>query len=360
MAAAFPPPPVVAPLAETVGRELRAQYERDGVVMIRQAVTLGQIAGLKVALEEVFSRGDTAHQGGRTNMSTAAAEAAADRGTVLLHDSAEDAGAPSGEYLTETNTGRWHHGVRRFEHESDLPAVIGGLVGTKTLRFFGDHCFLKEPNSSLQTAFHQDMPYFSWTGDQAGVCWVPVDTVTKESGAMRYVKGSHRWEQFAPRLLYSNEAVDDAAADYSPILPSDEEIYEQHEVLSWDCEPGDIIVHHPNMVHGSGGNTTAGQRRLAASIRYVGDDVRWDMKPTAVGLLTGDLGGKWHSASDGSSSMSLFAKAKESFAELSADELYQVAPTLASLEMKDGNAFDATESSRLAFPVVWGGDAARL
>ena len=56
---------------------------------------------------------------------------------------------------------------------------------------------------------------------------------------MRYVKGSHRWAQFAPRLLYSNEPVDDAAASYAPILPTDEEIFSQHEVLSWGCEPGD-------------------------------------------------------------------------------------------------------------------------
>ena len=33
--APFPPPPVDAPRASTRGRELRAQYERDGVVMIR-------------------------------------------------------------------------------------------------------------------------------------------------------------------------------------------------------------------------------------------------------------------------------------------------------------------------------------
>jgi len=32
-----------------------------------------------------------------------------------------------------------------------------------------------------------------------------------------------------------------------------------------DVRPGDVIIHHPNTVHGSGGNTSAGTRRLAAS-----------------------------------------------------------------------------------------------
>ena len=373
--------------AESKGAALREQYERDGVVMIRQAVTADQIAGLKIALEEVFLREDFGSKGGRTNMSTAAAEAA-EGGTVLLEDEAEDDSAPVGEYLTETNVGRFHHGVREFEHESDLAAVVGPMLGTKTLRFFGDHCFLKEPNSALRTSFHrervfllpftrllppplpplltavcrcaEDMPYFTWSGDQAAVCWVPVDTVTKASGAMRYVKGSHRWDQFAPRLLYSNEAVDDGAAEYSPILPSDEEIYAEHEVLQWDCEPGDVIVHHPNMVHGSEGNTTAGRRRLAASVRYVGDDCVWDMKPTAKGLVDGDLSGKWHFTSDGSESASLFAKASEDFAALSADEMYEVSPTLCHFEMKDGINFGATALSNLAFPVVWVDRSAKL
>ena len=206
------------------------------------------------------------------------------------------------------------------------------------------------------------MPFFRWDGDQAAVCWVPVDSVTKECGAMRYIKGSHRWPQYAPRLLVSNSPVDDDAANYSPLLPENDELFETEEILSWDCEPGDVIVHHPNMVHGSGGNVTKGQRRLAASMRYIGDDVRWSNKPTAAGLT--HLMDKWHSAVDYKSSAArgLGALAAAKSGGLSADDMYAIAPAMCGLEMQTGDPMDGTETARLAFPVVWAeaAEAARL
>ena len=125
------------------------------------------------------------------------------------------------------------------------------------------------------------MPFFRWNGDQAAVCWVPVDSVTKECGAMRYIKGSHRWPQYAPRLLVSNSPVDDDAADYSPLLPENDELFETEEILSWDCEPGDVIVHNWRTIHGSFGNLSATQTRRAASIRYAGDGVSFERKRTS-------------------------------------------------------------------------------
>jgi hypothetical protein len=59
-------------------------------------------------------------------------------------------------------------------------------------------------------------------------------------------------------------------------------------------------AHHTTLsaqVHGSGGNVTAGQRRLAASVRYVGDDVRWRNKATATTGAPARLHGDWRVSS---------------------------------------------------------------
>ena len=82
---------------------------------------------------------------------TSAAAAAREQGDAILEDSAS--GGASGRFLTEIDCGRFHSGVRQFQHQSDLPTVLGPLLGTRTLRFFGDHCFLKEAGSQLHTAF---------------------------------------------------------------------------------------------------------------------------------------------------------------------------------------------------------------
>ena len=55
---------------------------------------------------------------------------------------------------------------------------------------------VKEPGSNFRIPMHQDKPYWQMQADareNVGVCWVPLDKVTKESGPMRYVRGSHRW-----------------------------------------------------------------------------------------------------------------------------------------------------------------------
>lgn len=335
---------------------LRETFERDGAVCIRQAIPKHEMDDFRQQLEDVFLRKDSETVGSRTDM-TAAAEQKRKEGVALLEDSGKGSG---GKYLTEIEAGRFHKGIRSFEHFSQLPAVVGNLLGTKVLRFFGDHIFLKEPGSNLQTGFHQDMPYFPWTGDQAAVCWVPVDSVTRESGTMRYVKGSHRWAQMKPQLLITKEAAN--PENSAPDIPTEAELYANHEVLSWDVEPGDVIIHHPNMVHGSYGNTSVGQRRLAASIRYVGDDVRWHNKNTNEGLGE-SLMKNWApvnealkesvTASREDRMKALLAAGPDVLKQMDEDTRYQASSALVQVAMRTGDPMDANEAGRAAYPIVW-------
>ena len=57
---------------------------------------------------------------------------------------------------------------------------------------------------------------------------------------------------------------------------------EEYAVRYFDAEPGDVIIHHPATVHGSAGNITESHRRLAVSLRYVGDNVRWRKKDASL------------------------------------------------------------------------------
>ena len=46
-------------------------------------------------------------------------------------------------------------------------------------------------------------------------------------------------------------------------------------------EPGDVIVHHSRLIHGSGPNYTTNVPRRAASLRYAGDDVTYFFQRSA-------------------------------------------------------------------------------
>ena len=89
--------------------------------------------------------------------------------------------AAGSRYLTEIDAGRWHRGLKDFEHKSVLPSLVAAVLQEpRELRFYMDHLFLKEPGSRLQTGYHQDAPYFTFDCDsafRAAVCWCPVDKV---------------------------------------------------------------------------------------------------------------------------------------------------------------------------------------
>jgi ectoine hydroxylase-related dioxygenase (phytanoyl-CoA dioxygenase family) len=180
---------------------------------------------------------------------TQAAEQASANGSKILQE--ESGSKAMGRYLTEIDGGRWHKELRRFEHAGPLGEICAQLLNSRKMNFFMDHCFLKEPGSKIRTAFHQDAPYFPFVGEQIAVCWCPVDSVSFESGAMGYIKGSHKWAEYSPNLLVSREKTHDNS---TPMLPDIEGNEDEYDIVYFDAEPGDVIIHHPRTVHGSRGN----------------------------------------------------------------------------------------------------------
>ena len=51
------------------------------------------------------------------------------------------------------------------------------------------------------------------------------------------------------------------------------------ELLTWDMEPGDCLVHHSFAVHGAPGISTQSGRRRAYATRWFGEDVDFDPRP---------------------------------------------------------------------------------
>lgn len=333
----------------------RVDWKRDGVVLIQNAIPLDQVASLRTELEDVFAGKGVV----RSDQTAAAAELrAAGKAARLLEDGATP--EYTGRFLAEAEAGRWHDGLRTWEHKSDLPRVVGELLNTQKVRFFGDHLFLKEAGSKLHTSYHQDYPYFPFEGDQAAICWVCVDKTNRENGAMKYVRGSHKWPQTnllgdltnVAQSLVTSSKGDDGKFGGEGQFEADLE--QNNEILSFDTEPGDVIIHHPNMVHGSAGNASANRRRLAASIRYLGDDVVWKVKTTDASKL-GAYGGEDRTKQK-------MRAAIQRMLEKDGGYNYRNAVGASFVEMQEGEPIGSRECSDVAYPVVWqaGALSARL
>jgi ectoine hydroxylase-related dioxygenase (phytanoyl-CoA dioxygenase family) len=177
--------------------------------------------------------------------------------------------------------GLWtrHPTFRAFAFESPAPEIARRLLAGTRLNLFFDQLFVKEPDSPEQrTPWHQDQSYWPISGERVLSVWVPFDAVSEETGALRYVKGSHLWGQrFTPTDFGPKQrAVPGVAGAPAPDVDAHPERY---EFLSWDLEPGDCLVHQGMTMHGAPGNRSCAVRRRAHSIRFTGDDVRWDPRP---------------------------------------------------------------------------------
>ena len=203
----------------------------------------------------------------------------------LLEDDVE---ADQGCFFYDVAAWQHDHGVREVAFDSALPPLVADLLGAEYLNFWEDTTFAKGPRSRQKTAFHQDFAYFQISGDQCVIVWIPLDPANTTNGVVEYVRGSHKWGAvYAPNVFISQTPVLGSPEQRCPDIEANRA---QYDILSFDVEPGDVIIHHVLTVHGAGGNMTDHWRR-AMSFRYCGDQVRFFDRPGAIPQVgvTGEL-----------------------------------------------------------------------
>lgn len=198
-------------------------------------------------------------------------------GQPLLRDG--DISDETGSFLVDTTVSARISEFQRFVLRGAAPAIAGALLGSDTVRYFDDQIFVKHPRTPQNTAFHQDASYFEIEGDQCCVLWIPVDPVPVTNGGMIYVRRSHlEGKRYAANVFLSQASLPGSdGEDLSRIQTHPDE----YDLVHFDVEPGDVLVHHYLTVHGTRGNSSAYQLRRAASIRYTGNDIRFRKRPGA-------------------------------------------------------------------------------
>jgi hypothetical protein len=229
-------------LARAITRDEIAAYTQAGVVLLRGVLDIGQVNGLRRCID-----------GAAPDMPE----------------------SPEGGFLSEAGVGARSREFRRFSISGAAPEIAAGLLGGDHVNFCGDRMVVKEPGKAARAAFRQDAGELDIAGEQACTLWIPVDPITMQSGTMMFWRGSHK-----SGTLYRPPAAPNAPGEPLPDL---EEHPEQFDVVHFDVEPGDVIVHHYRTVHGAGGNLSRYQVHRAASLRYGGDDIRFQTRPWAPG-----------------------------------------------------------------------------
>ncbi len=198
----------------------------------------------------------------------------------------------SGRFFADLNMWQRLEPFRKFVFDSPASIVAAQIMGATRINFLYDQMFVKEPSTEEETPWHQDQPYWAVKGRQVCSIWIPLDPVTKDSG-LRFIKGSHFWEAYNPHHFADDTPYEGTGL---PELPQIDISSEEHEILSWNVEPGDCLVFQGMIVHGAFGNPNPSQIRRALATRWCGDDVRYfrgkgeSAIPTSdPGLNNGDL-----------------------------------------------------------------------
>lgn len=250
------------PLRDVDPAEIEA-YDRDGAILLQGMLDADWIESLRAGIERDIANPGPGYHG----------------------------------YLSDNSQGRFHGNYDLWRHDrafadycltSPLPALAASLMQSERVQLLYDQLFVKEPGTPSPTPWHNDQPYWPVKGWRVISFWLALDPVTKESGAVEFVRGSHRWDRwFQPKTFAKGGFEYEQNPDYEPMIDV-EATRDQHDIVSWNMEPGDLIAFHALTVHGSGGNRRSDLRRRGYTVRYVGDGVVYEPRPGVNPVLKRD------------------------------------------------------------------------
>jgi ectoine hydroxylase-related dioxygenase (phytanoyl-CoA dioxygenase family) len=153
----------------------------------------------------------------------------------------------------------------RFVCQPKLLDLAEAMLGPD-LALFATGYILKPPGASLAVLWHQDGSY--WTLEPMEVCtlWVALTPSTPENGCMRVIPGTHTMN--LQKLT--------TRTDVRNLLDSemDTSLIDESQAVDLSLQPGDVSIHHPNIVHGSNANNSADQWRINLVIRVISSHTR--------------------------------------------------------------------------------------
>jgi len=167
--------------------------------------------------------------------------------------------------------------------------AVESIIG-KNILICGTTLFIKNANEKGFVSFHQDAKYIGLEPHNWVTAWVAITDANENNGCMRMWPGSHK-----NNLKHHNQKF-----DANNLLTRGQTI---ENVPIKETEPvilkaGQMSLHHPTIVHGSGINKS-NDRRIGFVVQsYIGDNVNQVLGKMFVQLARGKDRFKYHQYSN--------------------------------------------------------------
>jgi len=145
-------------------------------------------------------------------------------------------------------------------HHPAILDAVEDLIGPDILVYHST-TWIKEPNTPSYVLWHQDGKYFHLEPRLHVTAWVALSDVSIESGCVHVLPGSHQWGDF--------DHTDDTG-EWNMIKRGQgiPDRFDDEAGVPLALKPGEMSLHHTNLVHCSHGNAST-DRRIGLGISYI-------------------------------------------------------------------------------------------
>lgn len=226
-----------------------ADFNRDGVIVIRQLMPLDVIRDCLEAISTYKDFGS-----------------AIEKGDAVLDEPTAD-GTQHLKYFQNINV---YVPAFRKLFNSRIFAVSRALLNQEVY-INGTGLHDKAPRYGTLTPLHQDNFYRCLAPPHSVTAYIPLEKQDRDNGELHYLKGSHkmgtiRHEQSTTKAFSSGiEGFD----------------YKDSDLYRPGLMPGDVAFHHTDTLHGADANKSDRHRR-AVAIGLFGEEAKFDMSLKSV------------------------------------------------------------------------------
>ncbi len=164
-------------------------------------------------------------------------------------------------------------------HNSKILDAVQSLIG-KDILVCGTTLFIKNPKEKGFVSYHQDAKYIGLEPYNWVTAWVAITDSNEQNGCMRMWSGSHK----------DNLKDHDQKFNKGNLLTRGQTVNDvpEHETKALILSAGQMSLHHPKTVHGSGLNKSD-DRRIGFVIQsYIGSNVKQVIGKNSVQLARGE------------------------------------------------------------------------
>jgi ectoine hydroxylase-related dioxygenase (phytanoyl-CoA dioxygenase family) len=216
-----------------IERSLVETFEADGAVAVRGLIGDPLILSLRQAMPEILEK---------------------------TYDPSERmTGEASNTVLSRDGIWRDCEPFARFLFHSPVGEVAATFMRSAAARLYEDLLLYKVAGAPGEAGWHRDAPHWPLSGRQMSSIWLSLETVTNDTGAMKFVAGSH----LDGEELVNAGSIGVGASEL-----------ERRRIITFEAEAGDVVVFHPRALHTAYGSAPDHPRRTF-TLRFMGDDVRW-------------------------------------------------------------------------------------